>query len=552
MKKTVRRLCACVLCLLICLPVLPAAAYSSSDVTAAVNGVVQWRKAQNGSASGRLFTEGFAKTAGNGCDWYMIAAGRYGITDDRAAYLKHIAAYITEKYRTADKLDRSKATEWHRIALAVLSAGGDPRSIGKDENGNPVNLIADGVYNRGYTASLGKQGLNGWIWGLVALDSKQYAVPSGSFYTREGILKEILSYQLPDGGFSFAGAISDCDTTAAALIALAPYVSSGRQYTYTLKRGKQEVTRTAAQAAQAALERLSDIQLSTGGFTASGEETSESTSQVIVALCSLGIDPQGDKRFIKNGNSPLGALMAFREADGGFAHLKGEGSNSMAGEQALCALVSLHRLYNGMARLYDYTDGVTMKAISNGGTSSGAGSHADKKPASSQSGSHQSGGASGGSFQAQQGQASSQNSRQDASSAVHNNSSAGPERPSSPGDPSSQKETQQSLGASSGEAAQAIASAQASSQAGAEKAPESTQEEEGGINPVIFIIIGAALIAGSLGFHFARIHSRKAQGKEEEDFFESLKTYREEHPDEEGTEGITEENPAEEDKHEAP
>lgn len=550
MKKTVRRLCTCVLCLLICLPALHASAYGGSDVTAAANGVLQWRKAQNGSASGRLFTESFAKTAGYGCDWYMIAAGRYGITDDRAAYLKHIAAYITEKYRTADKLDRSKATEWHRIALAVLSAGGDPRSIGKDENGSPVNLIADGVYNRGSTASLGKQGLNGWIWGLVALDSKQYAVPSGSFYTREDILKEILSYQLPDGGFSFAGTISDCDTTAAALIALAPYVSSGRQYTYTLKRGKQEVTRTAAQAAQAALVRLSDIQLSTGGFTSSGEETSESTSQVIVALCSLGIDPQSDKRFIKNGNSPLDALMAFRETDGGFAHLKGEGSNSIAGEQALCALVSLYRLYNGMARLYDYTDGVTMKAVSNGGTSSGAGSGTDKKPTHGSS-SQQSGGTSGGGSLAQQGHASSQNSRQDASSAIHNNSSAVSERPSSPGEPSSQKKMQQSLGAPSGEAAQAIASVQASSQAGAEKAPESTQDDDG-INPIIFIIIGAALIAGSLGFHFTRMRSRKAQGKEEEDFFESLKTYREEHPDEEGTEGITEENPAEEDKHEAP
>ena len=162
----------------------------------------------------------------------------------------------------------------------MLAAGGDPRSIGMDENGSPVNLVADGVYNRGYTASLGKQGLNGWIWGLVALDSKQYAVPSGSFYTREAILKEILSYQLPDGGFFFAGSISDCDTTAAALIALAPYVSTGRKYTYTLKHGKQEITKTAAQAAEAAAARLSELQLSNGGFTASGEETSESISQV--------------------------------------------------------------------------------------------------------------------------------------------------------------------------------------------------------------------------------------------------------------------------------
>lgn len=550
MKKTVRRLCACVLCLLACLPALPAAAYSGSDVTSAINGVINWKKAQGGSTSGRLFTESFAKTAGNGCDWYMVAAGRYGLQDDREAYLKHIAAYITDKYKTADRLDRRKATEWHRIALAVLAAGGDPRSIGKDESGSPVNLIADGVYNRGNTASLGKQGLNGWIWGLVALDSMQYAVPNGSFYTREDILKEILSYQLPDGGFSLAGTISDCDTTAAALIALAPYVSSGRQYTYTLKRGRQEVTRTAVQVTEAAVERLSELQLSTGGFTASGEETSESISQVIVALCSLGIDPQGDKRFIKNGNSALGALMSFREKDGGFAHLRGEGSNSMAGEQALCAFVSLHRLYNGLARFYDYTDGITMKAIPGGGASSGTSSGTDKKPSQGGDGSRQNSGAPGGGTQAQQGGSSGGGNPPQGSSAIQGGSSS--QRPSGTGDTSSQKETRQSGGASSGEAAQANASAQAPSQSGAENAHEGAQEDNGGINPVIFIIIGAALIAGGLGFHFARIRNKKQEGNEEEDFFESLKTYREEHPD--STEGKAAENepPAEEDEHEKP
>ena len=550
MKNSVRRLCTCVLCLLICLPALPVSAYGGNDITAAANGVLRWKRAQNGTPSGGLFTESFAKTAGDGCDWYMIAAGRYGITDDRAAYLKHIGAYITEKYKTADRLDRRKATEWHRITLAVLAAGGDPRSIGMDENGSPVNLVADGVYNRGYTASLGKQGLNGWIWGLVALDSKQYAVPSGSFYTREAILKEILSYQLPDGGFSFAGSISDCDTTAAALIALAPYVSTGRKYTYTLKHGKQEVTRTATQAAEAAAARLSELQLSSGGFTASGEETSESISQVIVALCSLGIDPQGDKRFIKNGSSPVDALMSFQQGDDGFAHLRGEGSDSMAGEQALCALVSLYRLYNGMARLYDYTDGVTMKAVSSGGTSSGTGSGADKKTSPDSGSSGQSGGPSVGAAQTQQGGASGSAELRESSSTVNGSSSSSPQGASSKGESSAGKETGSGSGSSS-QAVRANAGAQASSQTGGEKAPGETPEEGNGINPIIFVIIGAALIAGGLGFHFAKMRSGKVQGKEEDDFFASLKTYREEHPEEEPG-GTIEENPAGEDKHEAP
>lgn len=548
MKKTVHRLCACVLCLLLCLPGLPVSAYSGSGVASAINGIIKWRKTQSGNPAGRLFTESFAKTAGDGCDWYMIAAGRYGMTDDRAAYLKHIAAYITEKYKTANKLDRSKATEWHRIALAVLAAGGDPRGIGKDENGSPVNLIADGVYNRGVTASLGKQGLNGWIWGLIALDSKQYEVPNGSFYTREEILKEILSYQLPDGGFSFAGTVSDCDTTAAALTALAPYVSSGKKYTYTLKRGKQEVTRTAAQAAEAAMARLSALQLSSGGFTASEGETSESISQVIVALCSAGIDPQSDKRFIKNGNSPLDALMAFRQSDGGFAHLRGEGSDSMAGEQALCALVSLHRLYNGMARLYDYTDGVTMKAISAGGAAPGTDSGKDKETPPGSSSSQNSGGMSGGAYQTQQDRVSASGEPRESGSSENGSSVSSQQRVSGTGEASTEKETNSSP-ASSSQAVQAIAGAQASSQTGA-KHVLGAQKEENEINPVIFVIIGAAFIAGGLGFHFAKIRSGKAGNKEEDDFFESLKTYREEHPEEEEPDGKA--SPAGEDEHEEP
>ena len=51
-----------------------------------------------------------------------------------------------------------KATDWHRKTLAVLSLGGDPTAFGKDDSGNAVNLIADGVYNWSRTESLGSRG----------------------------------------------------------------------------------------------------------------------------------------------------------------------------------------------------------------------------------------------------------------------------------------------------------------------------------------------------------------------------------------------------------
>ena len=109
-------------------PPAQAAGYSSQSVAQAADAVLKWRKLKNGvSGSGLLFTQAYAQNAGNGCDWFAIAAGRYGIADDPAAYLENIEKYITQKYKTQDKLDAVKATEWHRIALAVLACGGDCR-----------------------------------------------------------------------------------------------------------------------------------------------------------------------------------------------------------------------------------------------------------------------------------------------------------------------------------------------------------------------------------------------------------------------------------------
>ena len=117
--------------------------------------------------------------------------------DDYDAYLAALQTYVEQKYREPDKLDRVKATEWHRISPCCATCGGDPTHFGKDADGNDINLIADGVYDRGKTVDIGAQGLNGWLWGLITLDSMKYNIPAGSSYTRTEMIKKILSFQLP-------------------------------------------------------------------------------------------------------------------------------------------------------------------------------------------------------------------------------------------------------------------------------------------------------------------------------------------------------------------
>ena len=65
-----------------------------------------------------------------------------------------------------------------------------------------------------------------------------------------------------------------------------------------------------------ALAALSAAQCADGGFASWGAENAESTAQVVMALCALGIDPAADERFCKEGGSAVTALLGFRGGKG--------------------------------------------------------------------------------------------------------------------------------------------------------------------------------------------------------------------------------------------
>jgi len=372
-KKSIRFL-ALLLCMTTLINIMPIGSsayaavktYSNKEIQTVINGIINWKKLDNGSAvNGCLINNKFLEQAGTTPgDWYPIGLGRYGYKDDNQAYLAVITDKISQRYREPGKLHSTKATEWHRIALAVLAMGGDPTAIGKDKDGKPINLVADGTYNRGKTVSLGKQGINGWIWGLITLDSMRYIIPTGASYSRDDIIQEILRQQLADGGFTLSGKTSDPDISAMALQALAPYYSSNKKYTYVQKSKNTQITKTVKTVVEETLAVLSKLQTTDGGYLSWGTKNVESADQVVVALCCLGVNPETDQRFIKNGNTLIDSIMKFRMADGGFIHSRTydannptsvpNSSNTMAGEQTLYTMVALHRFKNGMRTLYDF------------------------------------------------------------------------------------------------------------------------------------------------------------------------------------------------------
>lgn len=344
--------------------------YSQPEIQQTIENAIDWKKSANKNAKGNLISNEILDNAGTEVsDWYGFAVGRLGIQDDTQAYLEMVKQNITKRYKSEGQLDDTKATEWHRIALAVLSVGGDPTQIGTDSDRQPINLIADGVYYRGRTKPLSEQGINGLTWGLTVLDSMRYKTPADAIDTRDTIVPEILALQLKDGGFSLDGEQTDVDITAMTLQSLAPYYNSEQIYTYVSKWNNKKMKASVRHVVDQALECLSTLQMPDGDYSSWGVENAESTCQVLIALSALGIDPLTDQRFIKGENTVLDGIMKYRSSDGGFIHssiydeenlsAEPDKSNSMASEQTLRALTAYYRYLVGYRALYDFRPEMT-------------------------------------------------------------------------------------------------------------------------------------------------------------------------------------------------
>ncbi len=350
---------------------------TEEEVMSVARGIISWKKRDVGATeNGFLINDALLSSAGSTAgDWYPIALSRLGVADNQSGYLAVINDNVQKRYdkNPTEKLDRYKSTEWHRISLAVLACGGNPRKAG--ENGT-VDLIADGVYDRvdeNGNGILGRQGINGFIWGLIALDSGGYEVPADAYYSRESIITAILELQLADGGWALSGDNSDPDITAMAVQAFAPYYNDAAEYEYVNRKTSVPEKKTVRAAADEALGFLSAAQTADGDYLSWGMQNCESTAQVTVALCSLGIDPFADDRFIKIGadgkqKTLWDGLIKYRTESGGFAHsfvndadnptaVAGK-PNSMASEQTLYTLAAIVRFMRGENNLYDMRDAV--------------------------------------------------------------------------------------------------------------------------------------------------------------------------------------------------
>lgn len=297
-----------------------------------------------------------------GSEWYVLGLARGGLSLKEkyfSTYYNHTANYIEENKGILT--NTSKYTEYSKRILVLTAEGKDARNVG---GYNLFKYISD-------LSLVKEQGLNGPIWALLALNCHpEYSFPDNPSAKEQNseaaLVNFLLQSELSGGGWALMGSNADSDITGMTLQALAPYYH---------KAGYENITA----AIDRGLTKLSEMQNDSGDYSTMGVETEESCAQIITALCSLGIDPETDSRFIKGGHWTIENLLTYHIAGSGFMHVKaGAGNNGgaaagtldgMATEQGYYALVAYQRLKDGKTSLYDMSD----VSITKGGKGDGTG-----------------------------------------------------------------------------------------------------------------------------------------------------------------------------------
>ena len=288
MKTRIKALCLTVILLLSV--TVPAKAASEHDAASEAGNILEYVMSEAGTDDCSQYMDtGLIPYAGNGAEWNVISMKVMGMNVDYEGFNTALNEFLEEN-------DVLKATDCERIALAKAVMG---------YNDDWVDKAVSGYADSNTIMSL--------IYGLMAADCVNHE-------TGSEIAAKLIEMQLDDGGFSLMGDFGDPDVTAMALQALAPFYG-----TY-----KNEIER--------AIQCLSDMQRSTGGYAGCGIENVESSAQVLMALCALNIDYRNDSRFIKNGNTVFDAMMAYRCEGGGYSHTSDTGVNKLATTQALLAM----------------------------------------------------------------------------------------------------------------------------------------------------------------------------------------------------------------------
>ncbi|MEB9506010.1 DUF4430 domain-containing protein [Bacillus anthracis] len=255
-------------------------------------------------------------------DWVALGLSRSGKDIPIEAKLNYVKA-VTEKVEK--RVNRFSATDLARTIIMMNAMNADPTKVGEH------NLVQK-LYESDKVNSV-----TGYTFALLAFDTKKYEVPVDSKWNRVALVDALLNAQHTDGGWTYDSAsskdsASSVDVTGMVLSALAPY------------QDREDVK----PAVQKAVAYLYNEQLENGGFSADGQENSNSVAQAIIGLSLVqDVDQNRLHKAMQN-------LLSYQLPNGEFKWLPSDQNGSgMATEQAFLALLQFKDLGKS---IYDWSN----------------------------------------------------------------------------------------------------------------------------------------------------------------------------------------------------
>ncbi len=246
--------------------------------------------------------------------WDAVAISRsaHGLTKAQKAF------FYRNIYHQFKELDgHYAATDYEKAVIGLAAIGRNPEKFAGH------NLVADVIK----TAPLAKSGINGRIFGVIALSTKSYGKKSTA--TVQRLVKLLLKAQNAAGGWSFGSKTSDLDMTGMALEALAMHPSYAGV--------KPAINRAVAMLKKSAFIKK------TGGFFIRSPfvktENANSLAMIVSGLSASGINVETTFKGT-SGRTPITRLLQFQKASGQFRWLlnSNRGALNMATQQAVYAL----------------------------------------------------------------------------------------------------------------------------------------------------------------------------------------------------------------------
>lgn len=278
-------------------------------------------------------------------DWWAMDMGAYaraypdkGVALTEAAKQNYINAAITA-IQSAGATD----TTYDKAILALTANGVDATKLYPTANSSTA-LNAITLLNKADKSA------SAWSapYTLAAYNQADF---TGTQNYEQQLVEALLRAQKADGSWDEWGTI---DTTANVLAGLAFYAGDSRVKTAIDKAVDYLAT------------QLGESGIYSDAFSG---PNANSTAMVIIGLTAVGVDPEKDARFSRNGLSVVEGLMSFALANNtGFGFTDNISYNDAATEQSFRALIALtqFRAAGKAFNVYDFSAGKTEPAYASG------------------------------------------------------------------------------------------------------------------------------------------------------------------------------------------